>query len=197
MDWGEDPADATPLTEEQRTGLKLGWVTTRAELNDVETDNVLAGVEKWHRRAPTLATLLDDTFVRNLHRDMFGDVWRWAGSYRTEETNIGVEFWRVPVAVRDLVADAAYWFVTGSTMAIDAAATRFHHRLVQIHPFPNGNGRHSREMTDLLLLAVGADPFTWGSNDLGPVSRTRGDYVRALQAADSGDYDELCTFVRS
>lgn len=196
MDWGEDPADATPLTEEQRDGLKLAWVTTRAELNDVETDNVLAGVEKWHRRAPTLKTLLDDKFVRDLHRDMFGDVWRWAGSYRTEETNIGVEFWRVPMAVRDLVADAAYWFAPDASMEVDVAACRFHHRLVLIHPFPNGNGRHSREMTDLLLLAAGAEPFTWGSNALGPVSATRRTYVRALQAADHGEYEELYAFVR-
>ena len=82
MDWGDDPPDATPLTEEQRAGLKLAWVTTSAELDDVETDNILSGTEKWQRRRPALHTLLDDKFARGLHRDMFGDVWAWAGSYR-------------------------------------------------------------------------------------------------------------------
>lgn len=197
MDWGDDPVDATPLTLEQRAGLKLAWVTTRAELDDVETDNVLAGMEKWQRRKPALETLLDDKFVRDLHRDMFGEVWAWAGSYRIEQTNIGLESWKIAVAVRDLVADAAYWFAAATSTTVDAIAARFHHRLVQIHPFPNGNGRHARELTDLIMLSVEAEQFTWGSDRLRPISETRRAYMRALQAADLGSYTELLSFVRS
>ncbi|MGI8417511.1 MAG: mobile mystery protein B [Nakamurella sp.] len=199
MHWGKDTADATPLTEEQRNGLRLSWITTRAELDDAETDNILAGTQKWrqHRRRLSLQNLLDDKSVRDLHRDMFGDVWAWAGKYRTEDPNIGVEPWNVAVKVRDLGQDAAYWFATGSTISIDTAATKFHHRMVQIHPFANGNGRHARELTDLILLTMGAAQFTWGSNNLGPVSGTRLTYVRALQAADDGDFAELLSFVRS
>ena len=197
MDWGDDPDGATPLTESQRKGLRLSWVTTRSELNEAEADNILAGVTKWQRRRFSLAKLLDVTTVRALHRDMFGDVWKWAGNYRTEELSLGIDFWHVPVAVPDLVADAQYWFAAGSTMGCDEAAARFHHRLVQIHPFPNGNGRHARELTDMLLMAAGAAPFTWGSEDLGPVSSTRRRYVRALQAADTGDFGQLDAFVRS
>ncbi|GAB7005384.1 mobile mystery protein B [Nocardioides sp. AN3] len=197
MDWGNDPEDATPLTEAQREGLKLSWIASRGELNEAEADNILAGVTKWQRRKLTLETLLDDRAVRDLHRDLFGDVWKWAGRYRTEDLNIGVEFWQVSVAVRNLVDDAVYWFGEGSTMTVDEASARFHHRLVQIHPFPNGNGRHSREFTDLLLTVLGASPFTWGRDDLAPVSDVRRRYVRALQAADVGEFGDLYAFVRS
>jgi Fic-DOC domain mobile mystery protein B len=197
VEWGDDPEGATPLTEEQRTGLKLTYIATRDELNEAEADNILQGVAMWQRRSLSLAVLCDDKRVRDLHRDMFGDVWAWAGRYRSEDLNIGVEFWRVPTAVRDLVEDARYWFAEGSTFEVDLAAAKFHHRLVQIHPFPNGNGRHSRELTDLILRAAGADPFTWGSNSLGPVSEIRRAYVRALQAADHGELEDLCAFVRT
>jgi Fic-DOC domain mobile mystery protein B len=195
--WSENPEGATPLTEEQRTGLKLTYIATRDELNEAEADNILDGIAKWERRTLTLEVLCDDRTVRDLHRDLFGDVWAWAGSYRRQDLNVGVEFWRVSMAVRDLVEDARYWFAEGSTVEVDLAAAKFHHRLVQIHPFPNGNGRHSRELTDLILRAVGADPFTWGSNDLGPVTDVRRTYIRALQAADHGELDDLCAFVRT
>jgi Fic-DOC domain mobile mystery protein B len=124
-------------------------------------------------------------------------VWSWAGTYRRRELNLGIDSWRVPAAVRDLNADAAYWFADEAAMPVDEAAARFHHRLVEIHPFPNGNGRHARALTDLILVAAGTDPFAWGGRDLGPISSVRRTYVDALRAADGGDYDALLRFLRS
>jgi fido (protein-threonine AMPylation protein) len=100
------------------------------------------------------------------------------------------------LALRSGIVGQPPWS-TRSDMKTDVAATRFHHGLVHIHPFPNGNGLHSRELTDLVLLAVGAEQFTWGIGHLGPVSETRRAYVKGLQAADSGDYGELLSFARS
>jgi Fic-DOC domain mobile mystery protein B len=197
VDWGEDPDGATPLTEEQRKGLKLTYIADRAELNEAEAENILLGTRKWQRRSHQLHALLDDKTVRDLHRDMFGEVWRWAGSYRLTDLNIGVDWHQVQLAVRDLTEDAKYWFAQLSQPSVDIAATRFHHRLVQIHPFPNGNGRHARELTDLLLSAAGEQPFTWGRHNLTDLGVTRSAYVTALRAADLGDREALIRFVRS
>jgi Fic-DOC domain mobile mystery protein B len=203
-EWGPDPEGATPLDDEQRAGLIPPWVATRADLNEAEADNILEGQRKWRRRVNTrgksrltLDNLLDHLAVRTLHRNMYGEVWSWAGEYRNRDLNIGVSFWQVSEAVVNLLEDAKYWFATDDPSEIDKAAARFHHRLVQIHPFPNGNGRHSREMTDLVLLVKGRPPFTWGRVSLTEVSETRRKYIRALQWADQGEYSELEGFVRT
>jgi Fic-DOC domain mobile mystery protein B len=110
---------------------------------------------------------------------------------------MGVDPAQVPVAVRDLVDDAKYWFAAHSPAEIDVAAVRLHHALVAIHPFPNGNGRHARFLTDLVLEVAGAPAFTWGRRDLGPISEVRARYVAALRRADRGDYEALAEFVRT
>jgi Fic-DOC domain mobile mystery protein B len=203
-EWAEDPDGATPLDEEQRAGLIPAYIATRAELNEAEADNILAARLKWRKRATAQGArrlgpdqLLDHVAVRDLHRDMYGQVWAWAGQFRQRDTNIGIAFWKVPEAVSNLVEDARYWFAEPNPTSVDTAAARFHHKLVEIHPFPNGNGRHARELADLLLLAHGEAPFTWGRIDLVDAGDTRRAYIRALQAADFGDYAELQAFVRS
>jgi Fic-DOC domain mobile mystery protein B len=128
---------------------------------------------------------------------MFGDVWAWAGSYRRRETSIGIDPFRISVEVRDLVLDAQYWFDGDRPRAPDEAGWTFHHRLVKIQPFSNGNGRHSRLITDLLLRAKDEPPFTWGSADLDVAGTTRDTYLAALRAADEGDFEPLSEFVRS
>lgn len=128
---------------------------------------------------------------------MFGDVWTWAGTYRRYEANIGIDPRRISAAVRNLVLDAAYWFDGDKPMTPDEAGWTFHHRLVQIHPFPNGNGRHSRMITDLLLRAKAEQPFTWGRADLNVAGEVRDTYLAALRAADGRDYGPLSLFVRS
>lgn len=204
VDLGEDPEGSTPITDEQRAGLRPTWIATRADLNEAEADNILSARLNWRPRIRatgsrrlTVERLLDHIAVRELHRDMYGDVWAWAGSYRTTDTNIGVAWHRVPMATSDLLADALYWFAGAQPMPVDKAATRFHHKLVEIHPFPNGNGRHAREITDLLLLAMGSQPFSWGSANLGEPTKTRRKYIDSLVMADIGQYDDLEAFVRS
>jgi len=196
-DWGEDPEGATPLLDEERQGLIASWVTTRAELNEAEADNIQDARNKWRRKRLNVHTLLDHAAVRDLHHDMYCDVWSWAGTYRTRDVNIGVEYWKIVEAVANLTEDAKLWIAGAAPMPLDKAACRFHHRLVQIHPFPNGNGRHARDMTNLLLRIQGAEPFTWGRGNLTTVSMVRRSYIAALQAADHNMYGELEAFVRS
>lgn len=195
--FGSEPEGATPLDEEDLEGLKPSWITDRADLNAAEADNIAAALAKWELRPRPTQNLLDDKTVRDLHRDMFGDVWKWAGAYRTRELSIGVDPYSVSVELRNLVDDAKYWFAENSAMPLTEAATRFHHKLVWIHPFRNGNGRVSRQMTDLLLLSRGRRPFTWGRTNLVLASATRSAYLAALRAADSGDYGPLLDFVET
>ena len=196
--WGEDPPGATPLEDDELEGLKQSWITTRSDLNEAEYDNILAAQNKWFRWNNRLERLLDDKTVRDLHRDMFGQVWTWAGAYRLTEKTIGIDPVQISVAVRNLVEDAKFWFAPDSAMEVDAAAVRFHHKLVVIHPFANGNGRHTRLITDLALRAVGQPEFSWGrGGDLETASGVRTQYIQSLRAADVGDYTELTEFVRA
>lgn len=199
-DLGEEPPGATPLEEEELEGLKQSWITTRGDLNEAEADNILSGQSKWTKRRNKLDRLLDDKTVRDLHKDLLGQVWSWAGTYRRTEKSIGIDPIHISVEVRNLVEDAKYWFADKSDLTLDAAAARFHHRLVAIHPFANGNGRHSRFMTDLILRALGAPEFTWGGgqgNALSTETEVRTAYLAALRAGDRGDYEPLLSFVRS
>jgi Fic-DOC domain mobile mystery protein B len=185
--------DASPLTPEERAGLKLSWVTFRSELNEVEEANI-AKAALWARRYRR--DTLEDRYCRELHRRMFGDVWTWAGRYRTSERNIGVDAWRIATEVRTLFDDVRFW-IEGATFEPDEIAARFHHRLVYIHPFPNGNGRHSRLMADLLVTRLGRPVFTWGGANLLQDGDARRAYIDALLAADRHDVGPLLTFVRS
>ena len=133
---------------------------------------------------------LDEQMIRDIHRRMFDKTWRWAGCYRTSDKNIGSYWANIPSDVRNLVDDGVYWFEHG-TYPIYEAAMRLHHRLVRVHPFPNGNGRHARLWCDLLLTQNGREPFQWKSDQLDKPGVTRDQYVHALGRADAGDFDEL------
>ena len=184
---------ATPVTPDERAELIPAYITTRAELNEAEQANITkATLWALGRRRD----VLNDQFLLRLHKRMLGEVWRWAGAYRRSERNIGVAFVRIPMDVRSLLDDVRYW-IDYETFPVDEIAARFHHRLVLIHPFANGNGRHARLATDLLLKALDHAPFTWGQVNLVDPSQTRAAYVRALQAADGHDLDPLLAFVRS
>ena len=139
---------------------------------------------------------LSEGFVRELHRRMFGNTWRWAGRFRTTGKNIGVDSLQIGVKLRDLLNDTNYW-LEHRTYAVDEIAVRFHHRLVAIHPFPNGNGRHARLMTDVLLKRHGATAFAWGGANLESAGGARDRYLAALRTADAGDFAPLRAFVRS
>ena len=183
----------TELSEDDRVGLIPSYIATRGDLFAAEQRNVAVALL---RRPPPVPDLLDDGYLRGLHRDMFGQVWEWAGRYRRFETNIGIDPKQISVAVRMLVHDVFAW-VDNETYEPDELAVRFHHRLVAIHPFPNGNGRHSRVVAEYLVMALGRRRFGWGVGLVVDTEELRAIYRRALQRADAGDIDELLTFARS
>jgi len=183
----------TPLTPEEREGLIPSYITLRSELNEAEQANILEAEEWAFARK---RDVLDERFLTNLHKRMLGRVWRWAGTFRRTDRNIGIDPYRIPIELRQLLDDCRYW-IEHETYLPDEIATRFHHRLVFIHPFPNGNGRHARLATDLLLVKLGQPRFSWGQVNLVNPSETRKTYVAALRAADQHDYGPLLEFVRS
>ncbi len=184
---------STPLTHEEREGLIPSYITLRSELNEAEQSNILEAAEWAFARK---RDVLDERFLTNLHQRMFGRVWRWAGQFRTTDRNIGVDPYRIPVDLRQLLDDCRYW-IEHDSYPPDEIAARFHHRLVFIHPFPNGNGRHARLATDLLLHNLGRPRFSWGQANLVDASETRQRYVAALRAADHHDIGPLLEFVRT
>ena len=188
----EDDA-STPLTAEEREGLIPSYVTLRRELNEAEQANILEA-EQW--AFSRKRNVLDERFLTDLHKRMFGRVWRWAGKFRHTERNVGVDPHRIATDLRKLLDDSRYW-IEHNTYPLDEISARFHHRLVYIHPFPNGNGRHARLATDLLLVALGQSRFSWGRTSLVNPGETRHVYVAALRAADGSDIRPLLEFVRS
>jgi len=183
----------TVLDEDDRLGLIPSYIATRGELNEAEQRNI---VKATLRRSPTVEDLLDDQYLRDLHRAMFSDVWTWAGSYRTRVTNLGIPFEQIPGSIRSLVLDTKTW-IESATYPPDEIALRFHHRLVAIHPFPNGNGRHRRVAADHLVVGLGRRRFTWGADSVTSTEELRQRYLGALRAADNGDPSDLITFARS
>lgn len=184
----------TPITPEEREGLIPTYVTTRRELNEAEQININNG-DRW-AFARKKRSILDEGFLLRLHKEMLGKVWRWAGKYRTTDRNIGVDRWQIEPELRGLLNDVRYW-IEHQTYSPDEITARFHHRLVSIHPFPNGNGRHARLAADLLALQLGIPRFTWGSANLVEEAETRRRYVAALRAADAHDIEPLLAFARS
>lgn len=192
----EEPLDATPLDPDEAQGLIPSHITTRGQLNEWEQQNILEG-ERW-ALARKHRNLLSLEFLNQLHRQMFGRTWKWAGQFRTTEKNIGIDPTQIAIRVQELMRDVRAQ-VEHRAYPPDEIAARFHHRLVWIHPFPNGNGRVSRTMTDLLLISLGVDPFSWGGEyaDLIGAGEIRDRYINALRSADRGDFAPLLNFVRS
>ncbi len=192
----QEPEDATPLEPGERDGLLQSWITHRKDLNEAEQENIVAGAAwaRGRRRLP-IDRMLTDDFVRMLHKRMFGEVWEWAGTFRSTERNIGIHAYRIAVELTNLLGDVRYW-VKHATFPPDEIAVRFHHRLVAIHPFPNGNGRHARLAADLLVEKLGREPFSWGGDSLANVGELRARYVTALRSADNHDIDPLLAFAR-
>jgi Fic-DOC domain mobile mystery protein B len=187
------PPGATPLDPDEVQGLIPKHISTQGQLNEWEYQNILEA-QQWVsglRRTDLLS--LD--FMRVLHKRMFGNTWRWAGEFRTSEKSIGVAPEQISVRVRLLCGDVIAQQQHNSYPPLERAA-RFHHRLVLIHPFPNGNGRFSRMMADLILMQSGHLAFAWGEGDLVNAGDTRSRYIAALQAADAGNYGTLLKFLR-
>jgi Fic-DOC domain mobile mystery protein B len=189
-----NPQGATPLDLDELAGLKFPHVTTRSELDHLEQANIQTGL-RWLQRTKRTDILSED-FLRTLHKKLFGDVWSWAGTFRNTEKSIGIDPVRIAVELHNLIGDAQYWIVHETYPPLEIAA-RFHHKLVYIHPFPNGNGRHARIMADAILTKIyGTSSIDWaGGYDLQKMNERRDFYLEALRAADGRDYGPLFSFV--
>ncbi len=186
----------TPLDPEQINGLKIKTISTQQQLNEFEQTNINEAL-KWLNTKRKINEVLSEQFLIQVHKRMLGMVWKWAGNFRVTETNIGIEWTKIPIELRLLIDDTKYW-VEHQTYDPEQIAIRFKHRLVSIHCFPNGNGRHSRIMADLVAKHVfELEKFSWGQSSLLASSEQRKLYLKALQKADKGDYDALLEFARS
>jgi Fic-DOC domain mobile mystery protein B len=191
MDYAES---ATPLDPDEMEGLRFKHISTRGELDQLEQANITEGM-KWLGRQKT-PDVLTEGFVCDLHRWLFGDVWKWAGSVRKTEKNTGEDPFQIASQLRQLLDDVRYW-VENDTYPPKELAARFHHKLVYIHLFPNGNGRHARIMADAVLTKLLDEPaIDWaGGYRLESMNERREEYIAALRAADEHDFSNLLKFV--
>ncbi|MDR1453620.1 MAG: mobile mystery protein B [Candidatus Margulisbacteria bacterium] len=190
-------AGQTPLDEDEKDGLLIPALSTREELDEFEQRNIEDAVE-WSlkQRGLKVEQILTNKFLQNLHQRMFGKVWRWAGRFRVTNKNLGVDKTDIVSEIKKLLSDCHYW-IEHSVFSPDEIAVRFKHRLVSIHPFVNGNGRHSRLMADILISSgLGLPVFTWGGAVLTASSQIRLRYLQTLRAADNKDYSLLLAFAR-
>lgn len=186
----------TPLDEDEKEGLLIPTITTRGELDEFEQ----LGVEKANEwllvRKLSIDKILTEVFVKDLHKRMFTDIRRWAGEFRRTEKNIGVDPATIPIELRNLIDDCKYW-IENKVFDEEEIAVRLSHRMVWIHPFANGNGRHSRLIADVLVnKGFGKPYFTWGSVNLTKEGEARDKYLGALRLADQQDYKPLIEFAR-
>ena len=189
------PNGATPLDADELHGLIPTHLVSRNQLNEWEERNIQAALS-WIERQRRLRPL-EEAWLRRLHREMFAQTWRWAGHYRSSDKSIGADWRQIRMQLPALLADIAYQ-VEHRVEPVDQIAVRFHHRLVSIHPFPNGNGRHSRLIADVLIEQLGAPRFSWGgSSSIVDASALRQQYIAALQQADRGDISALLAFARA
>jgi Fic-DOC domain mobile mystery protein B len=184
----------TPLSPEELADL-IPNLATKEELNEWERENILLARNWATADRTTPVDMVSDEYVRQLHEKMFNETWKWAGQYRVTEKNIGVPVHEIRERLMALFGDARYWIENG-TYSPDEISVRFHHRLVFIHPFPNGNGRHARLIADALVMKLGRPGFTWGSANL-VEEAARKRYLEAIRAADHGDMEPLLKFARS
>ena len=187
----------TPLDQEEKEGLLIATIATRGELDEFEQQNIEQAVQWTLGRSFKPETVFTEEFVRMVHTRMYADVWAWAGEFRTTNKNIGIDKWQIPTELRYLLDDVRYWH-ENNTYPPDEIALRFKHRIVSIHCFANGNGRHSRLMADIIIEKIYKLPvFTWGAANLSSEDDARAAYLRAIKAADNGDYSQLLAFARS
>ena len=188
----EQSDGSTPLTPEELEELVPSYISIRSELNEAEQANI-SEAEEWARGRKR--NVLDRIFLDTLHKNMFGNVWGWAGKIRKTEKSIGIDPAQITVQLQELIDNCEYW-IEKNTYEPDEIATRFHHRLVSIHPYANGNGRHSRLAADLLLISMGEEPFSWGRGSSVDSKEIRAEYIAALRAADGHKFEALLGFVR-
>jgi Fic-DOC domain mobile mystery protein B len=187
----------TPLDEEEKEGLRIPSITTREELDEFEQLNIEKAIQWTFGKKLKAEQLFSEKFIKDLHKRMYGEVWKWAGTFRTSEKNIGSKSYLVAIELKQLLDDAVFWF-ENETYKQDELAIRFKHRLVSIHCFANGNGRHSRLMADLIMEKLyNKTFFSWGSTNLVKANETRTNYIKAVKKADQHDMLPLLAFAKS
>lgn len=187
----------TPLDEDEKDGLLIKTISTRSDLDEFEQLNIEEAKVWLLKTNLSVYKILTENFIKELHSKMFGNVWRWAGTFRNTNKNIGVDKFEIPVHIKYLIDDTKYW-IENKTFSNDEIAVRFSHRIVSIHPFPNGNGRHSRLIADVLISkGFGKTEFSWGNSNLSDKGQARSDYLSCLRLADAGDITKLLKFARS
>lgn len=187
----------TPLDEDEKEGLLIPTITTHGELDEFEQLNIERAVEWTLQRKFKKDKILTDAFIKDVHRKMYSDVWVWAGEFRKTNKNLGVDKLQICIELKNLLDDTKFW-VENSAFETDELAVRFKHRIVSIHCFANGNGRHSRLMADIIIEHVFKRPvFTWGAANLIKEDEVRNIYLKAVRAADAGNFESLVQFARS
>ena len=189
----EQPFGATPLSQDDLKGL-IPFAQTREQLNDFEQRNIVKGINWLSRsRKVKISTIFDFEVINMIHKKMFNETWKWAGTYRTQQTNIGVMPHQIPSKLQSLCENAKYWLEEG-VYSHEQLGLVFHHKLVSIHPYPNGNGRHSRVVADHIYLLLTGKRYSWGQSQLLKDDEVRREYIKALRKADNGDYNDLFRF---
>ena len=187
----------TPLNEEELDGLKIRSITTREELDEFEQFNIEKAIQWTFGKKIQVKDILSEKFIKDLHKRMYGEVCKWAGSFRTTEKNLGIKSYLIPVQLQQLIDDVMYWY-ENQIYSPDEVAVRFKHQLVSIHCFANGNGRHSRLMADLIMEKLYKEPFlTWGGSSLVKSNEKRKEYINAIKLADHQDISQLIMFAKS
>jgi len=187
----------TPIDEEEKEGLRIETISTKGELDEFEQLNIEEALQWIFGKKFKPKQVFTEKFICNLHKRMYGNVWDWAGEFRKTNKNIGVDKHLIPMQLKMLCDDALFWVENG-TYPPEEIAIRFKHRIVSIHCFSNGNGRHSRLMADIIIEKLFAEePFSWGAANLSKANDTRKSYLKAVKAADLNDYQPLLEFSRS
>lgn len=187
----------TLLEEEEKDGILVPTIATRGELDEFEQYNIEQAILWSMSRSFKPDMVFTEKFIRMVHQQMYGLVWRWAGEFRKTNKNIGVDKWQIATELRYLLDDGVFWHAH-TTYLPDELALRFKHRLVSVHCFPNGNGRHSRLMADIIVSKVyRQEVFSWGAAGLTRKGEARSAYLAALKAADTGNMQPLLQFARS
>lgn len=187
----------TPIDEDEKEGLLIETISTRGELDEFEQLNIEDALQWVFIRKFNSKQVFTEKFIRNLHKRMLGNVWDWAGEFRKTNKNIGVDKHQIPMQLKMLCDDTIFW-IENKIYRPEEIAIRFKHRLVSIHCFSNGNGRHSRIMGDIIIEKLfGKEAFSWGASKLSKANDSRAEYLKALKAADLTDYQPLLDFARS
>lgn len=187
----------TPLNDEEKEGLRIPSITTREELDEFEQLNIEKAIQWTFGKKLKAEQLFSEKFIKDLHKRMYGEVWKWAGTFRTSEKNIGIKSYHISIELKQLLDDALFWN-ENNTYASEELAIRFKHRLVSIHCFANGNGRHSRLLGDLIMEKLyDSNFFSWGSVNLVNATQSRSNYIKAIKKADKNDIHPLIAFAKS